>query len=623
MKPAEFPPVHRLFEMQAAATAQAPAIRFKDQTVSYDELNLRANGLAHRLIREGVRRGDLVGISVERGPEMIVGLLGILKAGAAYVPFDPEYPPARLRLMIGEIENSPIVTCGRAAQYLENLGSPLRLVPVEDTTHPSAAETFQNPDDSATGDDSVYVMYTSGSTGRPKGVIARHAGVVRLVRDTHYCRFGPDEVFLHLSPLSFDASTFEIWGALLNGGCLAVVPSGTPSLLALEAVIRRHSVTTAFLTTSLFHLVVDKQAEALAPLRQVVVGGEVISPRHVRKALDFMTDGVVVNGYGPTETTTFACALRMNADYQPGKTVPIGRAIVNTTVHVLDEHLRLVPPGTAGELYIGGPGVAKGYLNNESLTAEKFLPDPFSCDPEARLYRTGDRVCELPDENLEFLGRCDDQVKIMGHRIEPGEVESVLLEQHAVGQASVIARSDSRGEKYLVAYVVPSQPGRFSADELRRDLAQFLPCFMIPARVIQMEALPLRPNGKVDRSALPEPDSFLAPANVTPNSTQPDLEQRLIAIWAQILQCRVGRDSNFFDLGGTSLKLIEVHAEVCKTLGREVALNDLFEYATVRRLAAHLEGPQRQVETLRSQTEARARLQRSAFASRRLVVEAG
>jgi amino acid adenylation domain-containing protein len=450
--------IHGLFEEQAALRPEAVAVLFAEQALRYGELNARANRLAHRLRRLGVGRGSLVGLCLRRCPEVAVALLGILKAGAAYVPLDPHYPDERLAFLLRDTAARVVLlhppTRDRLRPVLERAGA--RGVDVAEAGGGPGPDG--NPEGGATADDLAYVMYTSGSTGSPKGVLVGHRAVVRLVRGTDYCHFGPDEVFLQLAPLSFDASTFEVWGPLLNGGRLAVMPPGPPALDELGAAIRRHGVTTLWLTAGLFHLMVEQRPAELAPLRQLVAGGDVLSAAHVNRALEALADGVVVNGYGPTESTTFACCFRMGKGYRAGQAVPIGRPIANTTAYVLDEGRRPVPVGVAGELYLGGDGLAHGYLNNPGLTRERFVPDPFSAEPGARLYRTGDRVRWRGDGNLEFLGRFDSQVKFLGHRIEPGEIEATILQHPVVSQAAVVAHLSPRGEKQLVGLRGRLQP---------------------------------------------------------------------------------------------------------------------------------------------------------------------
>jgi aspartate racemase len=390
---------------------------------------------------------------------------------------------------------------------------------------------------------------------------------------------------------------------------------------ALDAVgeaIRRHGVTTLWLTAGLFHVMVEQRAEDLAPLRQLVAGGGVLSPSHVQKALGTLRDGVVINGYGPTESTTFACCFRMTKSYQAGDNIPIGRPISNTTVYVLDDELCPVSVGEPGELYIGGDGLSNGYLNNPELTREKFIPDPFSAEPSARLYRTGDRVRRRPDGNLEFLGRFDDQVKILGHRIEPGEIEVALQQHPMVCQSVVVAHAAGRNEKQLVAYVTTSSPCGFSSDELKRFLAARLPHYMVPGQIVRMESLPLNRNGKVDRSALPAPERRKPDAD---GSARPatGLEEKITALWGRILGCRVGLDDNFFDLGGTSLRLIEMHAELTRDLTGELSITELFEYPTVRSLARRLAGMQSRVDPAFARVQDRARRQKEAFTRHRLL----
>ncbi len=474
--------VHELFEEQAAATPGVVAVEFQDRQLNYAQLNERANRLAHRLLWLGIGRGSLVGLCMERSLELVVGLLGILKAGGAYVPLDPAYPDERLAFMLGDAAVPLVLTHRRTAGRLAPFADRTRVLRLDADVEMDSAPAH-DPAAGAAADDLVYVMYTSGSSGVPKGVLVPHRAVVRLVRDTDYCHFGPEEVFLHLAPLSFDASTFEIWGPLLNGGRLAVMTQAPPAPDEIAAAVRRHGVTSLWLTAGLFHLVVEQRPDALAPLRQLVAGGDVLSPAHVGRALEAMRDGVLVNGYGPTECTTFACCHRMNKDYRPGDTVPIGRPIANTTAYVLDERLQPAPPDAPGELYVGGDGLARGYLNNPELTREKFVPDPFSADPAARLYRTGDRARRRANGDIEFLGRFDDQVKVLGRRVEPGEVEAALRGEPAVRQAVVVALAQPLGDKRLAAYVV-ADADAFSAGELKRRLAGRLPPHMIPAHIV-------------------------------------------------------------------------------------------------------------------------------------------
>jgi amino acid adenylation domain-containing protein len=611
--------IQQLFEEQAAAAPAATAVLFEDQELTYAQLNDRANRLAHHLLRRGVARGNPIGLCLHRSPELIVGLLAILKAGGAYVPLDPSYPDERLAFMLRDTASPLILAHQPTTSRLKRFVRETPILCLDADAAAIARESADNPAVGVTARDLAYVLYTSGSTGIPKGVLVGHRAVVRLVRDTDYCHFGPGEVFLHLAPLAFDASTFEIWGPLLNGSRLAVLAPGPFALDALAAAIHRYRVTTLWLTAGLFHLVVEQRVEMLGQLCQLVAGGDVLSPPHVGRVLDTLDDGVLINGYGPTESTTFACCYRMKKGYRLGERIPIGRPIANTSVYVLDDQLQAVPAGTAGELYIGGDGLAHGYLNDPALTQEKFIADPLSSAPGARLYRTGDRVRYLEDGNLEFLGRFDHQVKIRGHRIEPGEIEATLQQHPEVRQTAVIARAQPQSEKQLVAYVVAASRNRVSADELKRYLAERLPPYMIPAQMVFLDGLPLNGNGKVDRSALPAPESLGVhenPANVMESGgLHPPLalEEELTALWGKILNRPVGRAENFFDLGGTSLQWMELHAELTKLLGPELSLTELFEHPTVQSLADWLTG-KRGFDPSFTQAQRRAQRQHQAFA---------
>jgi len=606
--------VSELFEEQVDDSPDSLAVVFNNGGVTYRQLNQRANQIARRLRRLGVTRGSLVGLCMDRAANLIAGLLGILKSGAAYVPLDPEYPERRLAFMISDSGVRLVLSQASTSEKLRPFRGQLRELRL-DTELDTWDESPENLEVDLSGDDLAYVMYTSGSTGNPKGVMIPHRGIVRLVRNTGYCDFGPDQTFLLLAPISFDASTFEIWGPLLNGARLAIMRPGTPALDELGSAIRRYGVTTLWLTASLFHLMVDRRPEDLRSLRQLVAGGDVLSPTHVRTALAVLDDGVVINGYGPTESTTFACCYRMAKGYEVAGSIPIGQPISHTFAYVLDERLQPLPPGVPGELFIGGAGLALGYLNQPELTRERFIPNPFSGESSARLYRTGDRVRLRSDRNMEFLGRVDHQVKISGHRIELEEVEATLRLYYQVRQAVAVAADDSSGQKRLVAHLLPSVPGCLDTEALKRFLADRLPSFMIPSAFVEVDEFPLSPNGKVDRIAL----ALTGRADQSKEGRSPrgtDLEESIASTWSKVLDRAVGLDDNFFDLGGDSLQLIEVHSELQETLGSEFSMMDLFEYTTIRTLAGRLSGIGAKSPALALARE-RGRKQKEVFARQR------
>jgi amino acid adenylation domain-containing protein/non-ribosomal peptide synthase protein (TIGR01720 family) len=451
--------VHEEFAVQAARTPEAVAVLFEGEQLSYGELNRRANQLAHHLGRAGVGPGVRVAICVERSLDLVVGLLGILKAGGAYVPLDPEYPQERLAFMLQDARAAVLLT---KEPLLESLPSTeARVLCLDRDAGALLKEAVGEPRSGATAEDLAYVTYTSGSTGWPKGVEVEHRGVLRLVLGADYAALSSEQTLLQLAPVSFDASTLEIWGALLVGGRCVVYPERVPTARELGDVLSRQGVTTLWLTASLFNVVVDEAPEALSPVRQLLIGGEALSVGHVRKAQERLPRTRIINGYGPTESTTFTCCHPIPSPLAEGvRSVPIGRPIANTDVYVLDEGLEPVPVGVPGELFIGGDGLARGYLGRPDLTAEKFVPSPFAGGPGERLYRTGDLVKWLGDGTIEFLGRTDDQVKIRGFRIELGEVQSALSRHPAVREAVVVVREGAApGDKRLVAYIVPAAGG--------------------------------------------------------------------------------------------------------------------------------------------------------------------
>ena len=577
--------VHELFEQQAARTPDAVAVVVENESLTYRELNRRANQLAHYLRRLGVGPEVLAGICVERSLDMVVGLLGILKAGGAYVPLDPAYPADRLSYMIADARAQVVIGTSRLRDRLPGVGHETVWL---DELEPVIA--LESEDDFACGqspDTLAYVMYTSGSTGRPKGVEVPHRGIVRLVQGADYCHFGPDEVILQLAPVSFDASTFEIWGSLLNGGRLVLYPEDKPSLDDIGPMIRQHGITTMWLTAGLFHLMVDERLEDLGGLRQLLAGGDVLSPGHVRRCLEAHPSLRLVNGYGPTENTTFTCCHTIVDPRTIDEHVPIGRPIANTSVYILDEQLCPVPIGVDGELYTGGDGLSRGYRNRPEWTAERFIPCPFGHDG-TRLYRTGDRVRRLPDGAIQFLGRTDSQVKIRGFRIELGEIEARLREYPQIGDAIVVVREGAATDKLLVAYVVPREGQPVNVANIRLFLMDRLPAYMVPALFVALEAFPLSPNGKVDRKALPHPTDAV-PEGVARKESQPrtETERILAAIWEELLDVRpIGIDEDFFELGGHSLKLAQLVARIDRQFKVKFPIAAAFAAPTVAAMAA-------------------------------------
>lgn len=605
--------IAQLFEEVVAACPDSVAVEFGSERLTYAELNSRANQLAHRLRAAGVGAETLVGCCIERSIELPIALVAIVKAGGAYVPFDPEYPKERIAYLLNDTQTGVMVTQASLASTV--LSSYDGACLVLDDRETNVVESG-NPAPLGGPKSLAYVMYTSGSTGRPKGVMVENRAVVRLVRNSNFCNLGPDETFLQFAPISFDASTLEIWGPLLNGGRLVVAPPAPVGLKDLIRVIGEHKVTTLWLTAGLFNLVADENLEDLRPLRQFLAGGDVLSPRHVRSVLEKLPNCCVINGYGPTENTTFTCCYAMQSGQPVPEPVPIGRPISNTQVYILDENLRPVPPGVVGELFAAGDGVARGYLNATEITDQKFVPNPFSDGSEAaRMYRTGDLARWRADGIVEFLGRADEQLKIHGHRIEPGEIESALEEYDRVVRSCVVALPTEHGSKRLVAYYV-SRGGGLRSGDLRSFLADKLPEFMIPARFIEIEAIPLTPNGKVDRSALASlgvSDREIVGIDV-PNS---DLEKIIFNIWRESLETdRFGILNNFFDLGGDSLLLVRVHAGLEKALQSAIPITALFEFTTIKSLAEHLSGQMSSGQSVAGAQE-RARRQRAAFARQR------
>lgn len=587
-----------LFEDQVARTPDVTAVVYEGQRLTYAELDDAANRLAHRLIAERIGPESLVSIAIDRSLEMVIALLGIVKAGAAYLPLDPEYPTRRLQFMLRDSNASLLLTTSKMAQHLELGGdqsedagvAPLLFVDAaavraDLATRPNTAPSDADRTARLSPANLAYVIYTSGSTGEPKGVATTQANVGSLAWRPKYAALGPGQAVLQLAPVAFDAATFEIWGALLNGARLVLAPAGPLDLERIAQTIFQHGVDTLWLTAGLFRQIVETHIHLLAGLKQLLAGGDVLPVATVRRVKEQYPELTVINGYGPTETTTFACTRVITNQDLDAERIPIGSPIANTRVYVLDGSLLPVPIGVAGELYISGAGLARGYLNRPELTAERFIACPFG-PPGERMYRTGDLARWRSDGAVDFLGRADSQVKIRGFRVEPGEIETVLTSIAGIAQAVVIAR-EIAGDTRLIAYLVARPDANLPpAVELRAVLVVRLPLHMIPSAFVPIDALPLTINGKLDRERLP------MPKHDTGGETLPltKIEGRLAEIWKDILGLdAVGKTDDFFELGGHSLLALRLLNIVETEFGRRVDLATLFESPTIECFALAIE----------------------------------
>jgi aspartate racemase len=592
--------VHELFEAQAEQQPDAIALKFRDQKLSYSQLNRRANRLARRLQELGVRPDVVVALSLERSLEMVVAMLAVLKAGGAYLPLDPADPQERLAFMLEDLQ-SPTCQTGPTGQTVllthkrrpANIPSGnARIICLDDDREAIAQQDSQNPKNAATPESLAYIMYTSGSSGAPKGVMVPHRGIVRLVRNTNYIKFSREDVFLQFAPSLFDASTFEIWGALLNGAQLVIFPPELPSLAQLGQTIEREKISTLWLTAGLFNQMVDEQPASLRGLRYLLTGGEALSVPHVHKALRELPGCQLTNGYGPTENTTFSCCYPVPADWAGNAAAPIGRPISNTQAFVLDSRLKPTPIGVPGELYLGGDGLARGYLNRQERTAAAFVAIPFDKSTATVLYRTGDVARWRGDGRLEFLGRFDQQVKIRGFRVEPGEVEMVLAQHAAVRNAVVLTRGTSPANRHLAAYVALQSGETLEKTGLREFLETKVPHFMVPSEWIQLKEMPLTRNGKVDRSALASIEPAVTKDGSIKSHPGPrnPTEAKLVEIWREVFgHNSIGIEDNFFRLGGHSLLAMQVVSRIDRALSIELPVGAIFEAPTIARLSKIVE----------------------------------
>ncbi|MGB9119425.1 MAG: amino acid adenylation domain-containing protein [Candidatus Angelobacter sp.] len=580
--------VPRLFEQQVAMQPDTEAVICGEQRLSYAELNSRADSLAAALRSCGVTHETLVGVILERSSEIIVAVLGILKAGGAYVPIAPEYPLLRKKEMIADARLRHVVTVSKNRS--EYAGMVEHVIPVDIAGLLSQGHDRDHIATTHSSNMAAYVNYTSGSTGKPKGVLVSHASIVRLVRGPNYVKLDSASRLLQLAPLSFDAATFEIWGALLNGGCVVVMPEGPASAHEIGAVLAWQRVNTLWLTAGLFHEVVESDVNVLSGVRQLLVGGDIVSPDHVKRLLRTHPQCQVINGYGPTENTTFSCCFPVKTTDELSVGVPIGFPIRHTRVYVLDDKLQPVPTGVAGELYVAGIGLARGYLNQSSLTADRFIADPYAAIAGLRMYRTGDLVRCNHAGALEFLGRADRQLKVRGFRVEPQEIETALCDVEGVSQSAVLAWQDGAESKQLVAYVVPTAGTVLNAASISHELRMRLPAHLVPSDFIFLNTLQLNANGKLDRAALPRPQSpvslnfYRAPRTAT--------EEMLCEMFAAVLEVeRVSTDDNFFEMGGHSLLATRLVSRIRTMLGKELPLRAIFEFPSVGALAAQLSQP--------------------------------
>uniref|UniRef100_UPI001CCD3F2C non-ribosomal peptide synthetase n=1 Tax=Streptomyces sp. LS1784 TaxID=2851533 RepID=UPI001CCD3F2C len=580
-RPLPHPTVPSAFAAEAARRPDAPAVVCGETTLSYAELNARANRLAHRLITLGVRCDSTVAVLMERSVDVVVSVLAISKAGGAYVPLDTRAPTARLRRVLDDTGAVVLLTHRATRDDALSLGTPGVVV---DADPGLADQPATDPVVPLRPDHLACVLYTSGSTGTPKGVALSHRNVISLTAQRCWREEDGPRVLAH-SPHAFDASTYEWWVPLLNGGRVVVAPPGELALADLHRLIVDHRVGALWLTAGLFRVFAEESPGTLAGVGQVWTGGDIVPADAVRRVLARCPDSVVVAGYGPTEATTFTTRRVLRPGQAVPDVVPLGRPVDNRQVYVLDEALSPVPPGVAGVLYVAGAGVARGYLNDPRRTAGQFVPCPFG-EPGERMYRTGDVVRWNAEGELEFLGRADEQVKLHGFRIELGEIEAVLAGHPAVAQATVVAGPGPTPGRRLIGYVVPAGDAGLDPASVREHAAAALPDYMVPSAIVTLDAFPLTPRGKIDRAALPVPDPAPAPSGPGPRTPA---ERTMCALFAEVLgRPAVGVDDGFFALGGNSLLATRLVNRVRVRFGRELTLGALFQAPTPARLVEAL-----------------------------------
>ena len=588
--------IHQLFEEQAARSPNKVAVVYENQQLTYAQLNARANQLARHLQTLGVSPEVLVGICVERSLEMAVGILGILKAGGAYLPLDPAYPKERLAFMLEDARVSVVVTQAHLATEVLEHGA--QVVSIDADWSAISQQSDENLSGGAVTENLAYVIYTSGSTGKPKGVMLTHGNLSHYVLALQ-AELGirDDDVYLHIASMAFSSSRRQLMLPISQGATVVIATSDQrKDPLALFSIIKQHGVTIMDAVPSFWRNCTEALLSLDAESRRTLLDNKLRLMLSASEPLlsdvartwtcEFKHPARHIHMFGQTETSGIVCLYQIPVeDDDQIKVVPIGRPIANTQIYLLDSNGQVVPIGEPGELHIAGLGLGRGYLNHPELTAEKFIANPFSNEPGARLYKTGDWARYRPDGNLEYLSRQDYQVKIRGFRIEVGEIEAVLAGHPAVRESAVIAREDIPGNKRLVAYIVPRKQPELVVSELRNLVQQQLPDYMVPSAFVILEALPLTPNGKVDRRALPAPDSSRTGLEVNFVAPRTPTEEVLTAIWAEVLGIELGIYDNFFEIGGHSLLATQVISRVRNAFCVELPLSSLFETPTVAGLA--------------------------------------
>ncbi len=578
--------VQERFARVAERTPDAVAVSSPVEAVTYAELDERANRIARRLLGLGVRPEDPVMVLQERTVEMVASILAIVKAGALYLPLHSAYPLQRLQ-WIADSVGKPVLL---ADVTMRERGLPdVPTIVFVDTDAPQRSLPGTDPNVRTGLDHLVHVLYTSGSTGDPMGVAVTHRGVLGLALDSCWDGGGQERILM-LAPYAFGVSTYELWVPLLRGGQLVLAPPGHLDVGTLRRLITEHQISAVHVTAGLFRVVADEAPECFAGVREVLTGGDVISAKAVQQVLDACPDTVVRATYGATEMSSFITNSPMRAPYSMGPTVPVGRGMDNTRLHVLDQQLRPLPTGEVGDLYVAGDRLARGYYRRPGVTAERFVADPFAGAGQ-RMYCTGDQVRMRQDGLIEFVGRSGDQVKIRGYRVELAEVESVLARYHGLAHVVVVALDTEDGEKRLIAYVVAedvhSEGATFDTDGLRAHATELLPDYMVPSAFVTLDSLPLTPNGKVDRKALPEP---VVESSSDYRAPQTPRQEILCSLFAEVLGApRIGIDDSFFDLRGESLLAMRLISSIKTCLGVELLVSQIFDAPTVAELDLQVE----------------------------------